>query len=44
MVLQSHVEIKGVPSVPEANTDESAATCGQQMNMKYLKSTGAKGI
>lgn len=28
MVLQSHVEIKRVPPVPEADADESTATCG----------------
>lgn len=27
MILQSHVEVKGVPSVPEANSYESAAAC-----------------
>lgn len=29
MVLQSHVEIKSVPPVPKANTNEGAATCRQ---------------
>lgn len=28
MVLESHVEVKGVPSVDEANSDESAAAWG----------------
>lgn len=31
MVLQSHVEIKRVPSVPEANSYKSTATCRQEM-------------
>lgn len=30
MVLQSHVEIEGVASVREADSDEGAATCGPQ--------------
>lgn len=29
MVLQSHIEIKGIPPVPKANTYESTATCRQ---------------
>lgn len=33
MVLQSHVEIKGVPSVREADSYESAATCRPQKTL-----------
>lgn len=42
MVLQSHVKIEGVPSVPKANADESTTTCDEEMNIKYLKSTCLK--
>lgn len=33
VVLQSHVEIKSVPSVPKANSYKSAATCRQQTTL-----------
>lgn len=43
MVLQSHVEIKSVPSVPEANSYESTATCGRQVvTLQWLTPTTAK--
>lgn len=54
MVLQSHIEVKGVPSVPEANSYESTATCRHEetsqwltwstANRKFLKSTSLNGI
>jgi len=31
MILQSHIEVKGVSSVPKSNSYESAATCTQEM-------------
>lgn len=37
MVLQRHVEIESVPSVPEANSYESAATCRQETTLRRLK-------
>lgn len=36
MVLQSHVEIKGVTSVPEANSYESAAACRPEKMVNWV--------
>lgn len=36
MVLESHIEIKRIPAVPESDTDESAATCEQTRMLRFL--------
>lgn len=35
MVLESHIEIKRIPAVPESDTDESAATCEQTRMLRF---------
>lgn len=36
MVLESHIKIKCISAVPEADADESAATCGQTRTLQFL--------
>lgn len=41
MVLESHIKIKCISAVPEADADESAATCGQTRTSRFM--TGTNG-
>lgn len=36
MVLESHIKIKSISAVPEADADESAATCGQTRTLHFF--------
>lgn len=38
MVLESHIKIKSISAVPEADADESAATCGQTRTLHFSRS------
>ncbi|KAG7233863.1 hypothetical protein INR49_006495 [Caranx melampygus] len=44
MVLEGHIKIKGVPSVPEADPDEGAATCGQEKNEDHDRDKVSAGV
>lgn len=38
MVLESHIKIKSISAVPEADADERAATCGQTRTLHFSRS------